>query len=93
MNKSAIRQWTAQESWLIHTMERLLSNLVGIRGKPGAVGLDTLMGVLGACGNACIVCLCLWLPTKHSPPTASARPPALGPFLGQGKNPPVRAGS
>ena len=45
-----------------------------------AVDLDTLMGVLGTSAMRRIVCLCFWAPGTQ-PPTASACPLALGPFL------------
>jgi hypothetical protein len=45
-----------------------------------AVDLDTLMGVLGTSAIRRIVCLCFWAPGTQ-PPTASACPLALGPFL------------
>ena len=47
---------------------------------PGAVDVDTLMGVLDQGRCRCIDCLCFWAP-RNTTSTAPARPLALGPFL------------
>jgi hypothetical protein len=54
---------------------------VGQRGDTGEVGLDTLMGVLGAVAMHCIVGLCPRSPLRHRAPNGLSSPPALGPFI------------
>jgi hypothetical protein len=45
------------------------------------VGLDALMGVLGAGGKQRIIGLCPRSPLRHTAPNGPSSPPALGPFI------------